>query len=169
MTTLTDRMGHLSLPAMSSSTERVVVAGAARGVVVEVVSFSESVKTAQQAADAIGCDVAAIVKSLVFLVDEEPVVALVPGDLRLDTTALAAAAGGSRVSRAPLDVVRDVTGFVAGGTPPFGHSTALRVFADSRLRRSDQVWAGAGTPQTVFSISISDLDRVSKPVWADIT
>lgn len=136
--------------------------------------FPEGTKTAEDAAAAIGCPVSAIVKSLVFVLigsdaSEEPVVALIPGDLRLDTVKLADAAGTTGSRRATLDEARDATGFAVGGTPPFGHSTPLRVFADHRLRRNDPVWAAAGTPTTVFPISISDLDRLAKPVWADIS
>ena len=131
--------------------------------------FPEGTKTAEDAAAAIGCDVSAIVKSLVFTVDGEPVVALVPGDLRLDTVKLASAAGGTRAARADLDVVRDATGYAAGGTPPFGHATQLRVFADPALKRNDPVWAAAGTPTTVFPLSIVDLDRLAHPIWLDLT
>jgi prolyl-tRNA editing enzyme YbaK/EbsC (Cys-tRNA(Pro) deacylase) len=135
--------------------------------------FPEGTKTAQDAANAIGCPVSAIVKSLVFVVRgagrEEAVVALVPGDLRLDTKALAALAGGTESRRASLDEVREATGYAAGGTPPFGHVTSLRVFADEQLRRNDPVWAAAGTPTTVFPISIDDLDRIASPIWAHLT
>jgi prolyl-tRNA editing enzyme YbaK/EbsC (Cys-tRNA(Pro) deacylase) len=65
--------------------------------------------------------------------------------------------------------VRDATGYSAGGTPPFGHITNLRVFADEQLRRNDPVWAAAGTPTTVFPISLTDLDRLARPVWANLT
>ena len=135
--------------------------------------FSEGTKTAADAAAAIGCPVAAIVKSLVFVVNhkhgEEPVVALVPGDLRLSTVQLASAAGADSSRRASLEEVREATGYAAGGTPPFGHSNPLRVFADPSLRRNDPVWAAAGTPTTVFSISIADLERLARPVWAVVT
>jgi prolyl-tRNA editing enzyme YbaK/EbsC (Cys-tRNA(Pro) deacylase) len=135
--------------------------------------FPEGTKTAEDAAAAIGCPVAAIVKSLVFVVvddegNEEPVLALVPGDLRLDTNALASTAGAVESRRASLEEVRAATGYAAGGTPPFGHVTPLRVFADPALRRHDPVWAAAGTPTTVFPISIEDLDSMAAPVWANI-
>lgn len=133
--------------------------------------FPEGTKTAQDAANAIGCPVSAIVKSLVFVLnseDEEPVVALVPGDLRLDTERLAGAAGADTARRATLEEVREATGYAAGGTPPFGHSRALRVFADPALRRNDPVWAAAGTPTTVFPISLADLDRLANPHWVEI-
>jgi prolyl-tRNA editing enzyme YbaK/EbsC (Cys-tRNA(Pro) deacylase) len=135
----------------------------------EIKVFPEGTKTAEDAARAIGCPVSAIVKSLVFVLDEEPVLALVPGDLRADLEKLAAAAGGGVARRASLDEVRDATGFAAGGTPPFGHPSPLRVFADPELRRNDPVWAAAGTPTTVFPISISDLDRLAGPVWVTVT
>ncbi|HEX6946869.1 MAG TPA: YbaK/EbsC family protein [Acidimicrobiia bacterium] len=135
--------------------------------------FPDGTKTAGDAALAIGCPVAAIVKSLVFVVEwpegAEPVVALVPGDLMLDTGKLADAAGGSRARRATLDEVKEATGYAAGGTPPFGHDRQLRVFADPELKRNDPVWAAGGTPNTVFPISIAELDEWASPIWADIT
>ncbi len=135
--------------------------------------FPEGTKTAEDAASAIGCPVAAIVKSLVFVLidesgEEEPVVALVPGDLRLDTAALASIAGAKESRRASLEEVRAATGYAAGGTPPFGHVTPVRVFADPALRRHDPVWAAAGTPTTVFPISIEELDRLAQPTWVKI-
>jgi len=136
---------------------------------VQVHHFPEGTKTAEDAANAIGCPVAAIVKSLVFMVEDDPVVALVPGDLRLDTDKLSAVAGGGAVRRASLDQVREATGYAAGGTPPFGHARPLLVFADPALQRNDPVWAAAGTPTTVFPISISDLDRLASPVWVTVT
>jgi prolyl-tRNA editing enzyme YbaK/EbsC (Cys-tRNA(Pro) deacylase) len=135
----------------------------------EIRVFPEGTKTAEDAAKAVGCPVSAIVKSLVFMVDDGPVVALVPGDLRLDTSLLAAAASGESARRATLDEVRDATGYAAGGTPPFGHARSLRVFADPALKRNDLVWAAAGTPTTVFPISISDLDRLAAPFWVTVT
>ncbi len=154
---------------MSPSTLKLIEFAAAASVGIDVSEFPNGTKTAADAAAAIGCEVAAIVKSLVFMVDGEPVVALVPGDLRLDPERLAAVAGGQIVTRAPIETVRSATGYVAGGTPPFGHDDALRVFADISLRRSDPVWAAAGTPTTVFPISLTDLDRLAQPVWSEIS
>lgn len=146
-----------------------VAAAAEAGLEIDVTEFPEGTKTAADAAAAIGCEVAAIVKSLVFVVDDEPVIALVPGDRRLDTDRLAEVAGGSAVRRASLDEVREATGYAAGGTPPFGHTRTLRIFADNWLRRHDPVWAAAGTPTTVFPITLSDLERITEPVWADLS
>jgi len=153
---------------LPSSTRKLAEKAAEMGLELSPTVFPSGTKTAVDAARAIGCEVAAIVKSLVFMVDSEPVVALVPGDLRLDTEKLAAVAGGSRAERASLDEVRRVTGFVAGGTPPFGHARPIRLFADTRLKRHDPVWAAGGTPDTVFPISLADLERIAAPDWVDI-
>ena len=154
---------------MSESIDRVREAARRGGLDIEVVEFESATKTAAQAAEALGCDVARIVKSLVFTADHEPVVALVPGDRRVDTAKLAASAEAIEIERASLDLVRSATGFVAGGTPPFGHVNDIRVFADSSLRRHDTVWAAAGTPHTVFEIAVDDLARLTDPVWAEIS
>jgi len=135
----------------------------------EIGVFPDGTKTAIDAARAVGCRPSQIVKSLVFEVDGEAVLALVPGDRRLRTDRLAGAAGGHKARRASLDRVREATGFAAGGTPPFGHAHPIRVFADRALRRHDPVWAAAGTPTTVFPISLADLDRVAEPSWCELS
>jgi len=152
---------------LPNASQRLSAWAGGAGLDLDIRVFPEGTRTAIDAANAIGCEVAAIVKSLVFIVDGEPVVALVPGDLRLDTAKLAAAAGGNRAGRASLEQVREATGYAAGGTPPFGHD--CRVFADPALTRNDTVWAAAGTPTTVFSISIDDLGRLSGATWVSIT
>jgi prolyl-tRNA editing enzyme YbaK/EbsC (Cys-tRNA(Pro) deacylase) len=154
---------------VASAPQRLVDYAAGHDLLLDIHEFPEGTKTAVDAAAAIGCDVSAIVKSLVFTVDGSVVVALVPGDLRLDTHRLSEVAGGGVVERAGLETVRAATGFVAGGTPPFGHKTALPVFADLALRRHEMVWAAGGTPSTVFPISVVDLDRLARPRWVDIS
>jgi prolyl-tRNA editing enzyme YbaK/EbsC (Cys-tRNA(Pro) deacylase) len=131
------------------SEEQVAAAAAALGLSVEVRAFPQGTRTAEDAAAAIGCDVAQIVKSLVFVVDDEPILALVGGADRLDERRLAQAAGGDRVRRA--------TGFAVGGVPPFGHATALRCFVDDALLSHNVVWAAAGTPTHVFASDPSGL------------
>lgn len=154
---------------MSRSVQRVIDAANAFDLTIDVVEFDAGTKTAAQAAAALGCDVSQIVKSLVFLVDSVPVIALVPGDRRLDTDKLKTVHGGVTVERASLHDVRSATGFVAGGTPPFGHTNQLEIFADIGLRRTPKVWAAAGTPHTVFELSVEALDRVSGPLWCDLS
>jgi prolyl-tRNA editing enzyme YbaK/EbsC (Cys-tRNA(Pro) deacylase) len=99
----------------------------------------------------VGCDVAQIVKSLVFVADGTPVLALVSGADRLDTGRLAAELGASDVRRAGADEARQATGFPIGGVPPLGHREPLPVLIDEHLLRHDLVWAAAGLPDAVFS------------------
>ena len=143
--------------AVHRNVTRVVEAGAEAGVAVVPVRFPDGTKTAIDAATAIGCDVGQIVKSLIFGVDGEVVLALVSGSNQLDESRLAAAAGGVRCSRVDADAVREATGFPIGGVPPFGHATDLRCFVDCDLLRYDEVWAAAGTWNDVFALSPSDL------------
>jgi prolyl-tRNA editing enzyme YbaK/EbsC (Cys-tRNA(Pro) deacylase) len=112
--------------------------------------------------------VAQIVKSLVFMAGDDPVVVLVAGDRRVDLSKVAAILESDEVRRASLEEVRAATGFVAGGTPPFGHVQPLRVLADVSLGRHEALWAAAGTPTTVFPITGSTLARVSAAKWEDL-
>lgn len=132
---------------------RVVEAAHAAGLDPEVREFPEGTRTAEAAAAAVGCDVAQIVKTLVFFVDGEPVVAMVSGRHRLDPARLAAAAGGQEARRATPDEVRWATGFAIGGTPPFGHARRLPLFLDRTLLGHAEVWCAAGTPTAVFPVA----------------
>ncbi|MGA7756327.1 MAG: YbaK/EbsC family protein [Ilumatobacteraceae bacterium] len=147
---------------------RVVEAGAAIGLTVEPVRFPEGTKTAIDAANAIGCDVGQIVKSLIFAVDGEVVLAYVSGANQLDEAELAEAAGGLKCSRVDADAVRAATGFPIGGVPPFGHATGLRVFVDPDLLQYEVVWAAAGTWHDVFSLTPQQLVDASGGVVVDL-
>lgn len=140
---------------------RVVAAGTRLAFEVRPRDFAEHTRTADDAARAIGVETAQIVKSLVFLADGSPVVALVGGDRRLDEDKLAAAAGASTTGRATAEQVREATGYPIGGVPPFGHSSALPTFVDEGLLVHDQVWAAAGTPNANFPIPPDELVRVT--------
>jgi Cys-tRNA(Pro) deacylase len=141
---------------------RVVQAAAVQGLSIEVRHFREGTHTADDAARAIGCTIDQIVKSLVFLADGQPVVALVCGSDRVDTERLAAALGSGAVRRATVQEAHDATGFTIGGIPPFGHERGLPVLVDEGLLRHQVVWAAAGLPDAVFSIAPADLARVAK-------
>jgi Cys-tRNA(Pro) deacylase len=147
---------------------RVTQAARDAGLEIEVRKFPEGTKTAQDAADAIGVTVGQIVKSLVFGVDDEIVMALVSGVNQLDEKKLAAAAGGTKCKRVDADVVREATGYAIGGVPPFGHSTQLRVFVDPDLLQYDEVWAAAGTWNDVFGAAPADIVRVAGGVVTDL-
>jgi prolyl-tRNA editing enzyme YbaK/EbsC (Cys-tRNA(Pro) deacylase) len=147
---------------------KVVEAAAERGLAIEPRQFPDGTKTAADAAAAIGVDVGQIVKSLIFAVDGELVLAYVSGANQLDEAKLAAAAGGLRCARVDADTVRNATGFPIGGVPPFGHATHLRVFIDPDLLRWPEVWAAAGTWHDVFGIEPGDLVRASEGVVVDL-
>lgn len=147
---------------------RVVEAARAVGLEIEPREFDEHTRTAEDAARTIGVDVGQIVKSLVFLVDERPVLALVSGDNQLDESKLSQAAGGGTVSRADANAVREVTGYPVGGVPPLGHATPLPVFVDRDLLGHDVVWAAAGTPQCNFAAAPGELVRAVGGVVCDL-
>ena len=153
---------------MHRNVRAVIDAGAARGLTIEPRSFPEGTKTAADAAAAIGVEVGQIVKSLVFLVDGDPVMALVAGDNRLDELKLAQAHGGGEVRRADADAVRAATGFPIGGVPPIGHTDPLPIYIDRDLERFDEVWAAAGTWTDVFRVAPADLVRVTGGAVADL-
>ena len=160
---------------MKESSRKVADALAAAGVKTEVIEFAESTRTAAEAAAAVGTTVGRIVKSLVFTAGnnggdgdgDEPILALVAGDNRLDTAKLAAHLGRP-VRRADTGMVREATGFVIGGVPPLGHARPLPVYIDQDLMGYDTVYAAAGTPNSVFPIAPADLQRVTGGTVLDL-
>jgi prolyl-tRNA editing enzyme YbaK/EbsC (Cys-tRNA(Pro) deacylase) len=131
------------------------------GVEVAVTSYPQGTRTAVDAATAIGCEVAQIVKSLVFVADGAPVLALTSGANRVDERALGLALGAEHLRKADAQEVRDATGFVIGGTPPFGHDQPLTVVCDRALTGLGEIWAAAGSPSTVFPLTPETLLRVT--------
>ena len=150
------------------NTLRVIAAAREAGLEITTRRFPEGTKTAADAAAAIGVTVGQIVKSLVFGVDNEIVMALVSGSNQLDEKKLAAAAGGAKCSRVDADAVRAATGYPIGGVPPFGHATQLRVFVDPDLLQYDEVWAAAGTWNDNFGAAPADIVRVAGGVVTDL-
>jgi prolyl-tRNA editing enzyme YbaK/EbsC (Cys-tRNA(Pro) deacylase) len=122
------------------------------GLDVEIRELSDSTRTAQEAADAVGADVGQIVKSLVFVDGEGPVLCLCAGDRRVDTAKL-----GEDVRQARGDEVREATGFAIGGVPPLGHDQPVRTVVDASLRRFETVWCAGGTPHAVFPVETEAL------------
>jgi Cys-tRNA(Pro) deacylase len=150
------------------NTLRVIAAARDAGLEITTRRFPEGTKTAVDAAAAIGVSVGQIVKSLVFGVDGEIVMALVSGSNQLDEKKLALAAGGAKCARVDADAVRDATGYPIGGVPPFGHSTQLRVFVDPDLLQYDEVWAAAGTWNDNFGAAPADIVRVAGGTVTDL-
>jgi Cys-tRNA(Pro) deacylase len=155
---------------MHATAQRVQEAAQECGLQIEIVEFDQTTRTAPDAAAAIGCKLAQIVKSLLFVADGQPVMALVSGANRLHEGKLARLCGVGRkkVKRADADQTRQATGFVIGGVPPFGHATTFPVYVDEDLMRLDIVWAAAGTPHTVFAIRPDELLRASRGSVADL-
>ena len=136
--------------------DRVRAALEAASLACNIRTLPDSTRTAVEAADAVGCSVGEIAKSLVFRAGDRAVVAIMSGDNRLDPARLAAAIG-EEVRRADADFVRAVTGFAIGGVPPLGHATPVDVFMDPDLFRFDEIWAAAGSPYSVFAVEPSRL------------
>ncbi len=146
--------------------DRFLAAASTAGVTVDVARFPDGTRTAADAAEAIGCELGAIVKSLVFVAESstcepEAVMALVSGTNRADTVKLAEYFAADRVRQANADEVRAATGYAIGGTPPIGHVSDVPIVIDEDLLRFAQVWAAAGTPDSVWPISPADLVAVT--------
>jgi prolyl-tRNA editing enzyme YbaK/EbsC (Cys-tRNA(Pro) deacylase) len=137
------------------------------GIEPRIQRFPEGTRTASAAAQAIGCDVAQIVKTLVFMADGRPVIAFTSGANRVDPSKLAAVAGASEARRASPEEARAATGFAVGGTPPFGHPVSLLAYVDPALLAFQEVWAAAGTPDSVFPLPPSELRRATGAEPAD--
>ena len=153
---------------LHKNVKAVIEAGRLHGVDVHPREFDQGTRSAADAALAIGVDLGQIVKSLVFGVDGEVVVALVSGDNRLDESKLARVAGGAEAWQEDADTAREATGFPVGGVPPFGHREPLRVFIDEDLMSFEELWASAGSPHTNFSITPDELVRASGGTVADL-
>jgi Cys-tRNA(Pro) deacylase len=155
---------------MHPSAQKVVDAAQELGLSIEVIEFEQTTRTAAEAAAAIGCEVAQIVKSLCFSVNDRPVMALVSGANQLDERKLAGLRGVGRkkVKRADAEMVKAATGFSIGGVPPFGHPAPLPMYIDEDLTRFEIVWAAAGTHFAVFPLKAADLLRASGGVVADL-
>ena len=143
-----------------SATDRVADALRAAGVEPDLREFPQGTRTAQDAAAAIGCDVAQICKSLVFRVGEEPLLVITSGANRVDERLVGEIAGGL-LEKADADLVRERTGYAIGGVPPVGHATPIPVLIDEDLLAFDVVWAAAGTPMSVFPLTPEQLVAIT--------
>ncbi|MGD2201102.1 MAG: YbaK/EbsC family protein [Candidatus Bathyarchaeota archaeon] len=133
---------------------------------VEVVTLDSSTRTSKMAAEALGCEVAQIAKSIVFT-GEDPVVVVISGDRRVDSGKLSGVLG-NKAEIADADAVRRDTGYVIGGVPPFPHDEGVRVLLDSSLTRFGEVWAAAGTPHSVMRVKVRDLERIVGVGYVDV-
>jgi Cys-tRNA(Pro) deacylase len=155
---------------MHPSAQKVSQAAAELGLNIQILEFDQTTRTAADAAAAIGCQVGQIVKSLLFTVGRDPILALVSGNNQLDDRKLAAfhQVGRKQVRRANADMVKQITGFSIGGVPPFGHQETLPIFVDQDLLDFELVWAAAGTPYAVFAIAPAELVKATGGQVMDI-
>ncbi len=134
----------------------------------EVRVLPAEVRTAAAAAEALGVPVGAIANSLVFAVDDDPVLILTSGAHRVDESKVAALLGVDAVRRAPAELVREVTGQPIGGVAPIGHPEPIGTLVDVELARHQQVWAAAGHPATVFPTTYEELLRLTDGTPAEV-
>ncbi len=155
---------------MSKSLRRVTAALADAGVPITPVEMPGETKTAQQAAEAVGCEVDQIAKSIIFAGETSGTALLyiTAGTNQVDTTKAAACAGEPLV-RADAALIRAQTGFAIGGVSPVGHITPIQAWFDPRLLDFTEIWAAAGTPRHNFPINPHDLLRISSAQLADFT
>ncbi len=138
------------------------------GVAGEVRVLPSEVRTAGAAAAALGVPVGAIVNSLVFDVDGDPLLVLTSGAHRVDEVKVAGLLGVPRIARASADFVRRHTGQAIGGVAPVGHPEPVGTLVDVELARYEQVWAAAGHPSAVFSTSYDELLRLTGGTAAEV-
>ena len=143
-----------------AAVERVTHALAGHGLSPEIFWFDDAVTTAQLAADALGVEVGQIANSLVFTIDDEPILVLTSGAHRVDTEWLGEQLGGV-VRRASKETVKEATGQVIGGVAPLGHPAPVRTIVDVQLGDYPVVWAAAGHAKTVFPTSFDELVRIT--------
>jgi Cys-tRNA(Pro) deacylase len=157
-------MSQAPAPKRRGSLERVRAFLDERGLAERLVTFdsADHTKTAAMAAEAVGCELGQIVKSLVFQTDADAVVlALVAGDRRGDMDAIAAAAGATSVRFADADAVRAATGYAIGGVSPYDLPLDLPVLIDDSFGRYHEVWTAAGTPSSMARLTVAELEELS--------
>ena len=147
---------------LSSSAQKVQQALDALGITLEVVELPDSTRTSAEAAQAVGCQVGQIAKSIVFkaLTSDRPVLVIASGPNRINEMVIGELIG-EPIGKADADFVRQRTGFIIGGVPPVGHTERLETFLDQDLFQYAEIWAAAGTPHAVFRLIPDDLVRMT--------
>lgn len=161
-------------PSAHPAIQRVLESAARKGVTLDVRTFSESTHTALDAATALNAEIGQIVKSLVFVAPNddgelEPLICLVSGPNRVDLARLAAVTGEREIRRSTAREAQELTGFVIGGIPPFGHTRPVRTIMDPDLTLYKTVWAAAGLPTAVFPVPPGTLRILANATVAPIS
>ena len=140
------------------------------GVDAEIIAFSSETPTVQAAANAVGCSPGQIVKSLLFLVDQQPVLVISPGELKVDRRKLADhfGVGKKRIRLATADVVKRNTGYPVGAVPPFGLLKQLETLMDPAVLNHGTVYAGGGSPDRLLRIASDELQRITEAVMISL-
>jgi prolyl-tRNA editing enzyme YbaK/EbsC (Cys-tRNA(Pro) deacylase) len=147
---------------LSTSAQKVQDALTSQGFNCKVIEFTESTRTAQEAADRAGCALGQITKSLIFKgkTSSKPILVLTSGANRVDEKRISGYAGEA-ISRADADFVRTVTGFAIGGVPPLGHAQKMETYLDEDLLQYKTIWGAAGTPNAIFELTPADLQKMT--------
>ena len=134
----------------------------------EVIVLENSARTAKDAAIALGCDVGAIVKSLLFKTGDNFTLCLVAGDKRCSLNKLKKIKNIKDISMASPEEVKTQTGYTIGGVSPVGHLSKLEIFIDKSLERFNELFAAAGHPNCVFKINFNDIQKITNGKVEDI-
>lgn len=150
------------LPTLSPNAQAVQNLLEKAGLACKVIEFAESTRTAQEAADRVGCSLGQIVKSLIFqgVVSGKPILVLTSGANRVDEAQLSQVAGEA-IRRADPDFVRLTTGFAIGGVPPLGHARPMETYLDEDLLQYPSLWAAGGAPSAVFELTPAQLQTLT--------
>ena len=154
--------------ARMNAIDRFIGEAEASGLDVEVQRYPDGTRTAADAAAAVGCKVDQIVKSLVFMADVRPILILCSGARRVDEEKLAEYIG-TEIRIAGASEVRAATGYAIGGTPPLGHTVPLKTVVDPHLMEFEEIWAAAGTPDSVFPIQPKELVKATSGAVVAVT
>ena len=157
-----ERGGRIMDKGLSASAKKVQDALKSLGISCQVVELPSSTRTAQEAADSVGCEVGQIVKSLIFKAKEteRAILVVASGSNRVNEKKLSEWMS-EPVGRADADFVREKTGFAIGGVPPLGHAEPLVTFIDEDLFEYETIWAAAGTPRAVFKLTPDELKQMT--------
>ena len=148
---------------LSASAQKVQDALIASGVECTVHELPESTRSAQEAAQAVGCEIGQIVKSLIFQgkTSKQAILVLTSGANRVNEKRIGEILS-EPIKKASADFVREKTGFAIGGVPPVGHRETLRTFIDEDLLQHEEIWAAAGTPHALFKLRSTDLEKLTQ-------
>jgi prolyl-tRNA editing enzyme YbaK/EbsC (Cys-tRNA(Pro) deacylase) len=155
---------------LSPSAQKVQSALDKYGIQLEVVELSDSTRTSQEAAQAIGCQVGQIAKSIVFqtVTSNRPILVIASGSNRV-SEALIAERVGEIIKKADAEFVQLRTGFVIGGVPPLGHAEHLETYIDQDLLQYKEIWSAAGNPHAVFRLTPEDMVRITGGMVLKVT